>query len=49
MNHFTVKNGYQCNADVIYGDTDSVMINFGLQDMETVMKLGREAAVMCSE
>lgn len=49
MNHFTVKNGYPCNADVVYGDTDSVMINFGINDMESVMKLGKEAAQMCSD
>jgi DNA polymerase delta subunit 1 len=29
---------------VIYGDTDSVMVNFGVSDLESVMKLGKEAA-----
>lgn len=48
MGHFTVQNGYQCNADVVYGDTDSVMINFGITNMEEVMKLGKLAAEMCS-
>ena len=49
MNHFTIKNGYACDATVVYGDTDSVMINFGINEMETVMKLGKEAASLCSE
>lgn len=30
--YFTIENGFECNADVIYGDTDSVMINFGVTD-----------------
>ena len=29
---------------MIYGDTDSVMVKFGYQDLETCMKLGEEAA-----
>lgn len=29
-NHFTVENGYEANAQVIYGDTDSIMINWNL-------------------
>ncbi|PSC71316.1 DNA polymerase delta catalytic subunit [Micractinium conductrix] len=37
-------NGYSHNADVIYGDTDSVMINFGVEDNATAMQLGLEAA-----
>lgn len=34
---FNKQNGYQEDADVIYGDTDSVMINFGITDMQAVM------------
>ena len=45
---FNKQNGYLEDADVIYGDTDSVMINFGLTDMEAVMRLGKEAAELCS-
>lgn len=29
---------------VIYGDTDSVMVQFGVPDVEAAMNLGREAA-----
>ncbi|KAF9172191.1 DNA-directed DNA polymerase delta [Mortierella sp. AD010] len=41
---FTVENGYEHTAEVIYGDTDSVMVKFGVKDLEAAMKLGREAA-----
>ena len=33
-----------CRLLVIYGDTDSVMVRFGVPDLETSMTLGREAA-----
>ena len=29
---------------VIYGDTDSVMVNFGVEDISEAMELGKEAA-----
>lgn len=41
---FTVLGGYEHNAEVIYGDTDSVMVQFGVPTVEEAMKLGREAA-----
>ncbi|XP_023636370.1 DNA polymerase delta catalytic subunit isoform X2 [Capsella rubella] len=41
---FTTLGGYEHNAEVIYGDTDSVMVQFGVPDVETAMTLGREAA-----
>lgn len=46
---FTIDNGYPANASVIYGDTDSVMINFGVKTVEESMELGREAASFVSE
>ncbi|XP_043268576.1 DNA polymerase delta catalytic subunit isoform X2 [Venturia canescens] len=42
--HYRCENGYAHNAVVIYGDTDSVMVNFGVKEIEEAMKLGREAA-----
>ena len=38
------NNGYDHDAMVIYGDTDSVMVRFGPTDLETVMRMGSEAA-----
>lgn len=34
---------------VIYGDTDSVMVQFGVPTVEAAMKLGREAAEYISD
>ncbi|KAK0609876.1 DNA polymerase delta catalytic subunit [Lasiodiplodia hormozganensis] len=42
--HYTIANGYSHDAQVIYGDTDSVMVKFGPKDLETAMKMGEEAA-----
>lgn len=42
--HFTMENGYENDAKVIYGDTDSVMVKFGCKDLARSMELGREAA-----
>lgn len=41
---YTIANGYAHDAEVIYGDTDSVMVKFGEKDMTKVMALGEEAA-----
>ncbi|RYE83270.1 MAG: hypothetical protein EOO65_04230, partial [Methanosarcinales archaeon] len=41
---YTIANGYPANAQVVYGDTDSVMVKFGVPDVPTAMKLGAEAA-----
>lgn len=37
------------NDQVIYGDTDSVMVQFGTPDVDEAMKLGREAAQQISD
>ncbi|KAI8146145.1 DNA polymerase family B-domain-containing protein [Fennellomyces sp. T-0311] len=47
--HFSIKNGYKHNAEVIYGDTDSVMIKFGVDDLKEAMNLGREGAKIVTE
>ncbi|KAI8435155.1 hypothetical protein MSG28_003528 [Choristoneura fumiferana] len=41
---YTKANGYPEDAVVIYGDTDSVMVKFGVKTLEESMKLGSEAA-----
>lgn len=46
--HYTIANGYEHDAQVIYGDTDSVMVKFGPKDLPTAMKLGQEAADLVS-
>ena len=56
---YTVANGYAADADVVYGDTDSVFVNFNLtQDpddkdgtgmVKEAMRLGEEAAALVTE
>lgn len=41
---YTKANGYKEDAVVIYGDTDSVMVKFGVKTLEESMELGKEAA-----
>lgn len=46
---YNIENGHQHNAQVIYGDTDSVMVKFGTDSIEEAMRLGQEAADMVSQ
>lgn len=48
-NHYSTKNGFPFDAQVIYGDTDSVMVKFGYKELEKCMELGQEAATFVSE
>lgn len=41
---YSIANGYSHDAQVIYGDTDSVMVRFGTKDLAEAMKLGEDAA-----
>ncbi len=43
------RNGYEADCDVIYGDTDSVMVHFRVKDIGRAMELGREAAEFVSK
>ena len=41
---YTIANGFQHDAHVINGDTDSDMVKFGTTDLAETMTLGSEAA-----
>ncbi|MCJ1311180.1 DNA-directed DNA polymerase delta [Agyrium rufum] len=45
---YTIANGYDYDAEVVYGDTDSVMVKFGPKDLKTAMGLGEDAAAYVS-
>jgi DNA polymerase delta subunit 1 len=47
--YFTEEKGYRFDADIIYGDTDSVMMNFGNVTIQEAIKLGQEAAIFISQ
>jgi len=44
LQHFNTSNGYKHDSVVIYGDTDSVMIKFGVTELKDAMRLGKEAS-----
>lgn len=41
---YTIANGYKYNAEVVYGDTDSVMVKFGPPTIAETMPLAEKAA-----
>ena len=43
---YCIANGKDHNAEVIYGDTDSVMVKFGPMDLATVMAMGKQAVIL---
>ena len=42
-------NGYETDCEVIYGDTDSVMVHFKVPQVARAMELGQEAAEFVSK
>lgn len=46
---YTVANGYKYDAQVVYGDTDSVMVKFGTDNVKDTFPLALEAAEKCSK
>ena len=46
---YTKENGYAQDAVVIYGDTDSVMVKFGVDTVGQAMELGKEAAELVTK
>merc|ERR1719210_2139355 len=46
---YNIEKGQPHDAQVIYGDTDSVMVKFGTDSIEESMRLGQEAADMVSQ
>ncbi|KAM0676171.1 hypothetical protein GVAV_000134 [Gurleya vavrai] len=46
---FNIKKGYSHNARVIYGDTDSVMINFKENNLERVFEMSKEISKYVSD
>jgi DNA polymerase delta subunit 1 len=46
---YTKANGFDEDAEVIYGDTDSVMVRFKTNDLSKAMALGQEAAKFITE
>lgn len=46
---FSTAHGYENNAQVVYGDTDSVMVKFGTKTVAETFPLAIEAAEKCSD
>ena len=46
---YTIANGYKYDAEVVYGDTDSVMVKFGHDNVVDTFPLAIEAAEKASE
>lgn len=47
--NYTIANGYKHDAQVVYGDTDSVMVKFGTSTVAETFPLALEAAEKASK
>jgi DNA polymerase delta subunit 1 len=47
--YYSVKRGYARDAEVIYGDTDSVMVDAGVGSVAEAIEMGLEAAAMVTQ
>lgn len=47
--HFCKANGYEYDSRVVYGDTDSVFVDFGPVSKERANQLGNEASKLCKK
>lgn len=43
---YCIANGYENDAVIIYGDTDSVMVKFGTSSLEKAMELGKKLEII---
>ena len=48
-NNYNIAHGYEYDAEVVYGDTDSVFVKFGTKTVPETFPLAIEAAEKCSE
>ena len=48
-NNYNIAHGYKYDAEVVYGDTDSVFVRFGTKTVPETFPLAIEAAEKCSE
>lgn len=49
ISSFNRDKGYEADCEVIYGDTDSVMVNFNVPSIARAMELGKLAAAQITE
>ena len=44
LEEYSKAKGFPFDSEVVYGDTDSVMVKFGVKTVEEAIKIGKEAA-----
>eukprot|EP01129_Flabellula_baltica_P001427 TRINITY_DN1131_c0_g2_i2.p1 TRINITY_DN1131_c0_g2~~TRINITY_DN1131_c0_g2_i2.p1 ORF type:complete len:1050 (+),score=220.95 TRINITY_DN1131_c0_g2_i2:342-3491(+) len=46
---YSIENGYPKDAEIIYVDTDSLMVDFGVNNIFDAVKMGKEAGELASQ